>query len=166
MSEQAQQTPEPARGGRGLRIALAVSVALNLAVLGLVAGAMIGGGPRGGGPDGQLRALGLGPFAMAFSREDRAELARGIDRAALRAERRALGDSLATLRQSLLADPFDRAAAEAALGRSRGAAEALQAIGHGAIVERIAQMDAAERAALAGRLERALRRAAGRDTDR
>jgi len=163
MSEPTQTKP---RGGRGLKIALALSLAVNLAILGLVAGAMLGGGPRGGGGDPHLRSLGLGPFAMAFSREDRAGFAERIDRTALRAERQALGDSLVALRAALASEPFDRAAAEVALSRSRGAAEALQGIGHHAVLDQIAQMTTAERRALAQRLDRALRRMAGRGADR
>ena len=158
--------PVPARGGRGLRIALALSVAVNLAILGLVAGAMIGGGPRSGGADPHLRSLGLGPFAMAFSREDRAGFAERIDRAALRSERRALGESLVALRQTLISEPFDRSAAEAALARSRGATSTLQGIGHEAILDQIAQMTPDARRALAGRLDRALTRMGGRGSDR
>ncbi|NKX43704.1 periplasmic heavy metal sensor [Roseicyclus persicicus] len=154
--------PKPARSGRGVRIALALSLALNLLILGLVAGAVLAVGPRGG-DDPRLRTLGLGPFALALSREDQEAVRGRIDRDALRTERRALGASLLQLRQALLAEPFDRAAAEAALARSRAAAEALQGQGHAALLDQIGTMDAAERAALADRLERALRRLAGRD---
>lgn len=161
MSEPTELRP---RGGRGLKIALALSLALNLAILGLVAGAMLGSGSRGGDP--YLRSLGLGPFATAFSREDRAGFTERIDRTALRAERRALGESLAALRTALAAEPFDRAAADAALTRSRGAAEALQGIGHAAILDQIEQMTTIERRALAQRLDRALRRMSGRGGDR
>lgn len=162
MSDPVQPTPKAAQTGRGLKIALVLSLAVNLAVVGLVVGAMLGGGP-GRGEDGRyLTSLGLGPFAMAFSREDRAGFARHIDRDALRAERRALGESLVALRDVLARDPFDRAAAEAALGRSRAAAGALQGVGHGAILDQIEGMDAAARADLAQRLDRALRRMSGR----
>ena len=58
--------------GRGLRIALAVSVALNLAVAGMFAGSLLkdheDGGPRG------VREIGFGPFSEALSREDRRAL--------------------------------------------------------------------------------------------
>ena len=165
MSDPITVSTEPKRGARALKIALALSLAVNLAIAGLVAGAMIAGGPQGRGTDGHLRSLGLGSFAMALSREDRAGFAARIDRAALRAERRALGEALVALRQVLGTEPFDRAAAEAALRRTRGAAEALQGIGHNAILDQIDQMDAAQRAALALRLDRALRRMGGRGPD-
>jgi hypothetical protein len=162
MSDPVTTPPAPPRNGRGIRIALALSLALNLLILGLVGGALLALGPRGGDDDPRLRALGLGPFALALSREDRDGLRDRIDRDAIRGERRALGASLLQLRQALLAEPFDRAAAEAALARSRAAAEALQGHGHAALLDQIATMSAADRAALAARLETALRRMAGR----
>lgn len=161
MSEPMHAKAMPTRAARGWKIVLALSLAVNLAIVGLVAGAMIGAGPRGGGADTHLRSLGLGPFATAFARDDRAELAARMDRGALRAERRALGESLSALRQVLAREPFDRDQADAALRQSRLAAQALQAIGHAAVLDQIAAMDATERAALALRLDRALRRMGG-----
>lgn len=150
--------------GRGVKIALGLSLAVNLLILGLVAGAMLAlGPPRSAEDDPRLRTLGLGPFAIALSRVDRAAVSDRIDRAALSAERRALGAGLSQMRAALLAEPFDRAAAEAALARSRHAAEAMQGLGHAALLDQIERMDAAERAALAERLGRVLRRMGGRD---
>ncbi|WP_439137936.1 periplasmic heavy metal sensor [Roseicyclus sp.] len=161
MSEHSKPIVTARPAGRGLKIALALSLAVNLAVVGLIAGAAIGFGPNGDRDDPRLRALGLGPFAMALSREDRAGFATRIDRAALRAERRALGEGLSALGQALRAEPFDRAAAGAALARMRDATETLQSISHDALLDQIAQMPATERAALADRFARALRRMGG-----
>jgi uncharacterized membrane protein len=155
--------PKAPRPGRGLKIALAMSLALNLLILGLVGGAMLAIGPRGGGDDPRLRTLGLGPFALALDREDRDAVRGRIDREALRGDRRVLGASLMQLRGALLAEPFDRVAAAAALAQARGATEALQAHGHGALLDQVETMSADERAALAERLDRALRRMGGRD---
>lgn len=157
MSDKSMQ---PDRRGRGLKIALGLSLAVNLAILGLVIGAVMGAGPRGG-DEARLRALGLGPFGSALAREDRAGFAARLDRDAMRSHRRALGDSLGAFRAALVTEPFDRAAAEAALARARGATAALQDAGHAALLDQIAQMDAPERAALARRLDRSLRRIAG-----
>jgi hypothetical protein len=157
----------PKRSGRGVKIALALSLAVNLLILGLVGGAVLGVGPRAGGDDDPgLRTLGLGPFAIALSREDREAVTERIDREALRAGRRALGDSFGQLRAALLADPFDRVAAEAALTRSRVAAGEVQGHGHRALLDQIETMSAADRADLSERLGRALRRLSGRDRDR
>jgi len=154
-------TPDSAkpRAGRGIKIALALSLALNLLILGLIGGAILGsGGPRGG-PDGPpLRSLGLGPFALALSREDREELRGRIDHGANREEHRAIGESLRQLQTALRAEPFDRALAEQAMQTSRASAERLQANGHSALLDQIEAMDAGTRAALADRLDRALNR--------
>jgi hypothetical protein len=152
---------EQSKPRRGLKIALALSLAVNLAIVGLVLGAMIGFGPMGDRDDPRLRALGLGPFAMALSREERAGVGARIDRATMRAERRALGEGLVSLRQALRAEPFDRAAAAAALARMRDATVTLQTVSHDALLDQIAQMPAADRAALADRFARALRRMGG-----
>ena len=155
MSEQAKKP------GRGLKIALALSLAVNLAIVGLVAGTVIGFGPMGERDDPRLRALGLGPFAMALSREDRAGFGARIDRATVRAERRALGEGLNDLREALRTEPFDRAAGAAALARMRDATVTLQTVSHDALLDQIAQMPAADRVALADRFARALRRMGG-----
>ena len=58
---------------KGVKIALALSLALNLLVLGLVGGALLSFGLPGDRDDPRLRTLGLGPFALALEREDRDE---------------------------------------------------------------------------------------------
>lgn len=167
MSEQERDPGAPGTGagagrgaGRGVKIALAVSLALNLLVVGLVSGALLG--RPGGGPDvpPALRTLGLGPFAVALGRDGRDGVRDRLapQQEGLARERREIGGSLLALRRALLAEPFDRAAAEAALARSRRAGEALQARGHGAFLDTVAAMSQAERADLAARLDRAMRR--------
>ncbi|MDG4648610.1 periplasmic heavy metal sensor [Roseibacterium sp. SDUM158017] len=151
----------PRRTGRGIKIALAVSLALNLLVAGLVAGAMLAHGGRGDAP--AIRMLGLGPFALALPREGRDEvrerLAEGMT--GLRAERARIGSSLGQVRRALLAEPFDREAAARALAASRDAAAALQAGGHAALLDTLAGMSLDERERVADRLGRALRHAPG-----
>jgi uncharacterized membrane protein len=157
-------TTQPPRGtGRGVKIALAVSLALNLAVAGLVGGAVLGRG----GPDEApaIRALGLGPFALALPRERRDEM-RGrmeADMPRIRAERGEIGRSLREVQRALLAEPFDREAAAQALARSREASLTLQEAGHEALLDTLAAMSAEERAALAQGLGRTLRRVGGRE---
>lgn len=157
MSEAETATP---RTARWVKIALAVSLALNLAIVGLVAGAVLGrdGGRDDGAP--ALRTLGLGPFGVALSREDRDELRGRIERHGepLREERRAIGQALRAVQAALRAEPFDRAAAEAAFSRSRDLAASLQETGHTALLDQIETMTAQERADLAERLARMMRR--------
>lgn len=164
MPETPRTPPPRTRGaGRGIKIALAVSLALNLLVAGLVGGAVL----RRGGPDEApaIRALGLAPFAIALPREGRDDMRRRIEADAprLRAERARIGDSLREVRRALLADPFDREAAAAALARSREAATALQGIGHSALLDTLEEMTVEDRAEVARRLGRAMRWMARRD---
>lgn len=150
------------RSGRAVKLALAVSLAVNLAIIGLVAGAMLsGGGPRDGrGGQPALRALGLGPFAQALTREDRFEVRDRIESTGieLREERRAIGRSLRAVEQALRAEPFDRAAVEEAFARSRGLVISLQETGHTALLDQIETMTAAQRVELADNLGRVMRR--------
>ncbi len=150
------------RTGRAVKIALALSLALNLAIVGVIGGAVIGRDRHDGGPPA-LRTLGLGPFVVALSRDDRAALRDRIEAqgAPLREERRAIGGALRAVQAALLTDPFDRAAAEAALARSRASAGSLQEAGHTALLDQIEGMDAEARAALAERLNRVMRRLGG-----
>ncbi|HID67437.1 MAG TPA: periplasmic heavy metal sensor [Roseibacterium sp.] len=160
MSETNSIGGEP-RNGRGTKIALAISLALNLAIVGLVAGAVLGRGGSGGhGGSPALRSLGLGPFVMALSHGDRTELRDRIAgrSAPLREERRAIGRSLRVVQEALLADPFDRATAEAAFESSRGRVLSLQEAGHTALLDQIETMTMAERVELAEQLTRAMGR--------
>ena len=154
------------RAGRGVKIALALSLALNLAVVGLVGGAVLGGrgGPGSDGGPPALRTLGLGPFATALTRDERADLRGRLEGGsdALHEERRAIGRALRAVQEALQAEPFDRAAAEAAFETSRDIVMSLQATGHTALLAYFEEMTAEERADLADRLNRAMRRGGGR----
>lgn len=146
-------------GGRGVKIALAISVALNLAVGGVVVGALLKDGPDRRMP----RDLSFGPFSEAFSPEDRRALRRELtDRAPdFRANRTAARAEFSTLLASLRADPFDPAAMQSALVaievRNAGRLE----LGRTMIEARIAQMAESDRLAFADRLENGLRRRPG-----
>ena len=97
MTDVNQPTPPtmaPRATNRGLKIAFAVSVAINLGVAGLVAGMALHGGP---GPhrDGFVRDMGFGPFDGALSSEDRENLRKTVQGR--------LGD-IGTARQQMQAD--------------------------------------------------------------
>jgi len=152
------------RTSPAIKIALAISLALNLLIVGLVGGAILAG--QGGQREGPgIRTLGLAPFARALPRDSREDMRRRIEADSLdvRRDRSRIGHGLRGLQRALLTDPFDRDAAAQALAGSRDAAAALQARGHAALVETLADMPATERAAVAERLGRAMRRMAGRD---
>ncbi len=141
---------------RGVKIALAVSVALNLAVAGLAVGAWLGDGPHKGMP----RDMSFGPFSEALDDADR----RAIRRALLervgefREQREAARTEFEALLASLRADPFDPAALKAALAALEARnAERLE-LGRTLIETRLIEMSPEERAAFADRLEKGLRR--------
>ncbi len=162
MSDENTKPPVPkTKSGRGLKIALALSLGLNVAIIGLVAGAIIGRSSPGGATDAiSLRALGLGPFIFSLDREDRTALRNRLEdmRPAIVGEGRDLGMAYRALQSALRADPFDRVAAEDALERTRHHVIGLQEGGHRALLDQIETMDLQERAALADRLDRPLRR--------
>jgi uncharacterized membrane protein len=153
-------TPPPPRSGRGLKIALAVSVALNLAVAGLVAGAWLSDdGPRRGMP----RDLSFGPFSEALTREDRralreAFLARAPDD--LRTARQAARAEFAAVVAALRASPFDPQALTTSLTAIETRNADRLALGRSLIEARLQGMTDAERAAFADRLDRGLGRRA------
>lgn len=156
----------PVRGNRGLRIALAISVALNLAVAGLVIGVVLKGPPM---PPMAVRDLGFGPFAGALTDDDRrvlrdAFLARKPD---LRAERRAMRADLAAVSGALRADPFVPEVLQAALERGAARTVDLLKVGQGLLLDHVLSMTPEARHALADRLDAAMARGprGGRNPD-
>lgn len=143
------------RTSRRLRIALIISLMLNLIVAGLVAGAVLRHGAHPPPPRGDI---GFGPFTDALSRDDRAAL-RGAfireapDFRALRAAARADFDRLLVILRS---EPYDAAAAETVVAAQEARLRSGAELGHKLLMERLAEMNAAERAAFADRLEYAL----------
>lgn len=155
-----EPTPsQPPRAPRGMRLLLAVSLALNLAVAGGVVALAIKGPPPPKRGD-IVRDLGFGAFNEALDEKDRAALREGFHRkvpdlrkakAAMRAD---IDDMLAVLR----ADPFDPAALDRALAGQRDRVMERVQLGQTLLRERLAAMTAAERAAFADRLEQSLLR--------
>lgn len=146
-----------AKTGKGLRVALAVSVGLNLLIVGLLAGAVL----RDGGPRARMTDdVQFGPFTEALTEQDRKALRRDfVERMPdMRDMRRQMREDFAGLLAALRAEPFDADAVRALLaGQSVRMAERLQ-LGQDLLVERIGAMTPQERAAFADRLEQRLRR--------
>lgn len=148
------------RAPRWMRWTLIASLALNLAVAGVIVGAavnrMSGDGPR----PPSVRTLDLGAYSAALSPEDRRAL-----RAAFRAEwpglrqmRTSQAETTAAILAALRADPFDAAAVRARLAdQQTRMAEGLN-LGQRLLLDRLQAMTPAERAAFADRLEDRLTR--------
>lgn len=141
---------------RGVKIALALSVALNLAVAGLAVGAWLGHGPRQGMP----RDMSFGPFSEALNDTDRKAIRRALlERLGeFREQREAARAEFETLLATLRADPFDPQALKAALAALEARnAERLE-LGRTLIETRLIEMSPEERADFADRLEKGLRK--------
>jgi uncharacterized membrane protein len=148
----------PPRSGRGLRIALILSVALNLLFIGLVAGGAMSAGQR------QSASWSTGPDPRALWRalpdDSREELrARFREQAGQeprpdRDERRARAAAQdAELLALLRAETFDAEAFAALLETRRDAMAARSATAQALLVERLDSLSAAERATVAERYE-------------
>ncbi len=149
--------PAPQTPGRWVRIVLAVSLALNLAVAGVITGTMF----RRGGPaqNGMMaRDVGFGPFTEALSTEDRAQLRRAFLAAVpeMRDNRRAVRADFADLLTQMRAATLDPDALRQVLDRqSERTAERLD-LGQRLIFDLVKGMTVEARLEFADRLEQSL----------
>jgi len=151
--------PNPIR--RRFRILLVASLALNVAVAGLVGGYFLRGGGAGGPP--RTIDFAVGPLGQALSREDRREIGQALRdapaaQALSRDEMRRLRSALADI---LVAEPFDRSALQAAMADMRGQFSAVQDAATELLLDRVEQMTPAQRQGYADALNR--RRSEGHD---
>jgi uncharacterized membrane protein len=139
-----------------VKIALAVSVALNLAVAGLAAGAWLRDGPRGGMP----RDMSFGPFSEALDDADRKSIRRSLlSRVGeFREQRQAAKAEFEALLVALRAEPFDASAMQAALAAIEARNSERLELGRTLIETRLIEMSPEARKAFADRLEKGLRR--------
>lgn len=143
--------------GKGLRIALAVSVALNLAVAGLFAGSFLHdheGGPRG------VREIGFGPFSEALSHDDRKALRQALlaRMPEMRQARQEAARDAQTLLGVLRADPFDPGRLAAVLEAQRVRMAGRLEVGQGLMRDLLVAMTPEARRAFADRLEKRLQK--------
>ena len=148
--------------GRGLKIALAVSVALNLAVAGLVGGMVLHGGPGQHG-DMMVRDMGFGPFDEALLPQDRDQLRSVIRQhfGDIRLARQQMqADGLAIV-AAMKAAPFDAAVLTAALDAQAEHLGARLEFGSGVVRDYLLTLSDEARTAFADRLEQRMHH--GRD---
>jgi uncharacterized membrane protein len=147
--------------GRAVKIALAISLALNLVVVGIVGGTLLR--RVGEPPRPVVRDLGFGPFALALSPDDRAALQRAFEAEGpgMRGLRRKMHDDLAGLLAALRAEPFDSGALRAALEAQDTRARERLDLGQRLLADRLIAMSDVERRAFADRLQAALARLPG-----
>ena len=150
---------EQPRTWRGIRIVLFVSLALNLAVAGLVLGAVAS--HRFGRDDhpSRLDRAG-GPLTEALSAADRRAIAKALRQAA-REERPTRADIRAEYQAviaALRARPYDAEALREAVERQSQGLKRRVDLGREILLHRLAGMSDDERAAFAGRLEAVIER--------
>ena len=149
-----QPDAPPRKQGRWVRVALAASLAVNLAVAGLVAGAML---RDSGGMQARMMSgdLGFGPFTDALSKDDRAELREAFFAASpeMRDTRRAMKADFNELLAQLRTVPFNAEALRASFDKqSTRNSDRLQ-LGQRLIFDLLVGMTDKAREAFADRLE-------------
>lgn len=143
------------RPSRLWRVVLVVSLALNLAVAGLVGGAFVSGRFADGPPN--RIDFGLGPVSRALSGDDRRAIGRALRQdSTLRGQD--LRAQMTAITTALRADPFDTAVLQDLLDDQATRLSQVQASARAAVVDRISAMSAADRRAFADRLEDELQR--------
>lgn len=148
------------RKRRWLLPLLFVSLAVNLLIVGAVAGAMLSqNGPRGGGDQRALRGVVGEPFFRALPEEARRELVRDAlsSHERVRDSREALKKRLDAFLTALRDEQFDPAQVARLLGEQRQAAIRRQQLGEELLLKRLVAMSPAERAAYAAALEEKLK---------
>lgn len=151
-----EQRPARPLGGRGSGVALALSLAVNLLLIGLIAGAMARG-PAG--RHGMIGGdAGFGPLTAGLSHADRRALRERYEalRPDFRAERAAMHEDFLALAQVLNAPEWDRAAAEAILARNGARTADRLREGQAVFLDYLDTLSPATRQALAARLAAAL----------
>jgi uncharacterized membrane protein len=136
-----------------MKLLLAVSLAINLGVLGMLGGAALRGAGDRGRPD--VRDIGFGPFTDALSPQDRQELRRAFlqDGGNPRAMRQMMRAEVGTLLQVLRTEPLQEAELRAAFNRLRQRGQERLDLGQRLLADHIIAMSPDDRARFADRLE-------------
>lgn len=153
--------PMPAgarRAPRWMKIALVLSVAFNLAILGLIAGA-VAFGPRSG-HGFTVREVGFGPFDRALSPRDREALREQFqDRMGGRwTEMKAIRQDFQDLVAALRAQPFQPDALWSLAAQQEHRLTERLKLGQSLLIERVIAMSQEERLRFADRLEEEMSR--------
>ncbi|MBT8408817.1 MAG: periplasmic heavy metal sensor [Alphaproteobacteria bacterium] len=145
-----------------VKMLLALSLGLNLLIVGIVLGALGRGGLDG--RDGDrfqgARELGPLPFVAALEPRDRRALGRALRNQAepLRQNREMLRARFDALLEALRAETFDRRAVAALIAEQRGLAVDRQEIGERILLDHLASISHGDRMQYADRLDNSLRR--------
>ena len=139
------------------RIVLVVSLALNVAVIGGVAGLAISGRAADGPP--QRFLFDFGPLGRVLDSEDRRAIGHAMRRDGAKPfSRDEMKEKVSGLAAALRAEPFDVAAVEVLFVDFRSRSERVQQDAQEAFVAQLSAMSVEARTRLADRLERGTRK--------
>lgn len=152
---QSPNTAPVAPAPKTLRWVLVASLALNLAVGGMLLGSFLSGGP---GARDMARDMGFGPYDAALRPEDRDTLRATLRTKSrdLRANRAMTGADVQAIVTTLRATPFDPAALGKAMRAQQDHLAARMQFGTDAMRDFLISLSPAERLAFADRLEERL----------
>jgi uncharacterized membrane protein len=155
--------PDARSPWRWTRLALVLSLGLNLIIVGSLGGLALSRAING--PREPVRDLAFGPFTEALSPDDRRAMMRAFmaEAKGFRAERDQMRTDFQALITALKADPYDPAVLEGVMTRQKARTDQWLALGQRLLMERIAAMTQSERAAFADRLNDDLSRRAHRN---
>ena len=142
------------KSSRLMRGVLVVSLAANLAFVGMVAGLALRGGPGSDGKGAPRDLAAGGPLARALPQDIRRELGqdlRGFSRQ-LGLSRNSVKTNMMRLADILSAQPFDAAMLEAELQAQSALVSQMQGKGQSLMLEAVTQMSDAERLDMAENL--------------
>lgn len=142
-----------------LRLLLIGSLALNLLVVGVIAGALLSpDGPRAQRAQLAERVTAM-PFLRALESDDRRELFRGLrNQPAVQRAAEPMRVSPEVILTVVRAEPFDAEALAQIMEQQRRAGLDRQARGERALIVKLSEMSPSERAKYADRLEEAFER--------
>lgn len=154
-------TEPPQKTRPWVKIAFAISLALNLAVVGIIAGAIVRHGGQGELARGHASISAFGaPYMRALSKPQRREIGQEVRQALGPAvpDRRARRAAFREVLDSLRADPFDRGRLAAATRQQAQTAVSVQAAAQAAWLDLVSQMSPDERESYADAIEATLRK--------
>lgn len=159
--KQEDQNP-PKKSGRWLKPVLFFSLAANLLIVGLVAGAFLSpDGPRkkGGDENRAVRGIIGAPFFQALPEKERRNMVREVmgNREKFQERRQVLVSRFENFLAALRSEEFDREEVGRLLGEQRQAAVRRQELGEVLLLDRISEMTTEERATYADELEKRLK---------
>ncbi|WP_377608772.1 periplasmic heavy metal sensor [Pseudohalocynthiibacter aestuariivivens] len=149
-----EQQMEKPRSKIWPKVLLAVSLSLNLLVIGIIAGTVLKFGP-GGHHRHRGLDLDVQPMIQALSRSDRAALRRSFARemTTVREARADLPSRAESILQALRTEPFDQAALQTVLDAQKQQLAERHKAGQQILFDQISAMSERERATYADRLE-------------